>query len=507
MALNLYELFHETARRQPGRPALLGPGADALTYAALDDAIQRAACRLRAAGVSPGDCVGLLVPSGADYIVGTYAAWSCGACVVPIPVELKPNEKEDIFRAIAIDWVIARPPGDVFLASMRQAPRIELSPSMNLSAVARQREHPPGFHGVNAAFIRFTSGTTGDAKGVVLSHETIQARIQAANDVLHIGPDDRVVWLLSMSYHFAVSIVAYLSFGAGVILPANTLAPTVLSAAADHRGTLIYASPMHYQWLAHCERATPLDGMRLAISTTTGLDRDNALTFQRRFGLPLTQALGIIEIGLPCINVDFAAAHPEAVGRVLPAYGLRMEDAGLGPDLRATAFSGPGFLDAYYHPWQSRGEIMPDGWFRTGDVGRLDDAGCLFLRGRTKDVISVMGMKFFPQEVETVLLEHPWVESASVFAEPDARLGEVPCARVVVKANARRARSADTLREYCRTRLAEYKVPERIEFVDALPRTASGKVLHRGVSSANASANASAEKHERIGAEALGRHA
>src|SRR5262249_670102 len=126
MALNLYELFHKTARSQPREPTLLGPGADAMTYEALDDAIQMTGRGLRAAGVRSGDCVGLLVPSGTDYIAGTYAAWSCGACVVPIPVELKPNEKEEIFRAIAIDWVIARPPGEQFLTAMRRGPVLDL---------------------------------------------------------------------------------------------------------------------------------------------------------------------------------------------------------------------------------------------------------------------------------------------------------------------------------------------------------------------------------------------
>ena len=197
--------------------------------------------------------------------------------------------------------------------------------------------------------------------------------------------------------------------------------------------------------------------------------------------------------------MDFAGAHPEAVGRVLPAYRLRLDDVGLGPELRETAFSGPGFLDAYYEPWRPRAEIMPDGWFRTGDIGTLDDAGCLFLRGRKKDVINVMGMKFFPQEVEAVLMAHPWVEGACVFAEPDGRLGEAACARVVVKANVRSSRPADALRDYCHERLADYKVPQRIEFVEALPRTASGKILHRNLALGDA--------HDRNGAESLGRQA
>src|SRR5262249_47186897 len=142
------------------------------------------------------------------------------------------------------------------------------------------------------------------------------------------------------------------------------------------------------------------------------------------------------EVGLPFINLDFAADRPSAVGRVLPAYELRLEDVRLGPDRREVLLRGKGFLDAYYRPWRTRAEIMPDGWFHTGDLGGLDVDGCLFLLGRSKDEISVLGMKVFPQEIEAVLASHPGVESACVFPQRDSRLGEVPCARVVVRRSA-----------------------------------------------------------------------
>jgi long-chain acyl-CoA synthetase len=123
---------------------------------------------------------------------------------------------------------------------------------------------------------------------------------------------------------------------------------------------------------------------------------------------------------------------------------------------------------------------MTNGWFRTGDVGAVDADGCLFLRGRLKEVINVLGMKFFPQEVEAVLTSHPAVASACVFARPNPRLGEVPEARVVLRPRLKACPSERDLMAHCQQRLADFKVPERIEFVDALACTASGKVLRRG---------------------------
>ena len=428
-----------------------------------------------------GDSVGLHCPSGVHYIINTYAIWRCGASVVPIPNELAAPEKQTILRTIALPWMISLGSKPTFASTFASASSIELGVDQLLTPLRPQREHPAGFRDINCGFLRFTSGTTGAAKGVVLSHETIRERIDAANEVLHIGPEDRIVWVLSMAYHFAVSIVAYLTYGAAVVLPANHLGPGILAAARRHRATVIYASPVHYGWLASTA-AEPLPNLRLAVSTTTGLDRAVADRFHQSFGVPLTQALGIIEIGLPFINIDFAHDRPEAIGRALPAYRLRLGDVGLGEQRGEILLCGKGCLDAYYDPWRPRSEIMPDGWFHTGDIGELDDHGCLIIRGRKKDVIDVLGMKFFPQEVETVLMSHPAVESACVYSTPDRRIGAVIHAKVVLRSGNHGQPLESDLISLCKSRLAGFKVPQRIENVSELPRTASGKLLHRDAS-------------------------
>ena len=480
MSTDLYRMFHETARGQPRRPAIIGPDDGlSITYGELDRAVREIAEKLRRADLRAGDCVGLHVPSGSRYIALNYAVWRCGACVVPVATELAAGEKQDICRQIALDHVIAERDKANFLDPFRRGSDVPILDDVSLMPTRSPCGRPPGFDGLQAAFVRFTSGTTGNSKGVVLSHRTIADRIQAANEALRIGPADRVLWLLPMAYHFAVSIVSYLTFGATIVLPANHFAAAVVTACRQHRATLIYASPTHWAWLADYPQASPLASLRLAISTTSALDRQVARRFHERYGLPLTQALGIIEVGLPCINLDFAAEKHDSVGHVLSAYELRMEDVGLGPTLREISFRGKGMLDAYYHPWQTRDEILADGWFRTGDVGELDADGCLFLRGRRTDVISVMGMKFFPQEVEAVLMAHPAVAEATVFAHRNRHNSEIPYASIVTKAGADRDGLENELRRWCAQRLASYKVPERIDITDALRRTASGKLLHR----------------------------
>ncbi len=480
MSLNLDDVFRQTAAKQPEHPAIIEAGrARTITYGELDRAIQSVSEQLREAGVHPGDCVGLHCASGMEYIVFNYAIWRCGGCTVPIPVELASEEKAEICREIVLDYVISPKAQLTFATPRNERQPAALGNQAVIVPVRSSRPPPPGFREINSGFIRFTSGTTGSSKGIVLSHESIHERICAANEALDIGTADRVLWMLSMSYHFTVSIVGYLTFGATIVLPANHFAQAVVEATEQHQATIVYASPMHCALLADYPHASPLSSLRLVVSTTSSIDLEVARRFHERYERPICQALGIIEVGLPCINVDHAAERPASVGRVLGAYRLRLEDVGLGDSLREISFQGPGFLDAYYHPWQTRDQIMPDGWFRTRDIGELDAEGCLYLRGRSKDVINVMGMKFFPQEVETVLSQHEGVQEACVYAHRDARRGEVPYARVV----ARPGTSGDVLerqlRRHCEQRLAAYKVPQRIEFVESLPRTASGKIIHR----------------------------
>jgi long-chain acyl-CoA synthetase len=244
--MNLYDVFAATVCCQPTHLAIVGPGdGDSLTYSELHDAVCLAAAALQRAGVHQGDCVGLHCPSGANYIILTYAVWKCGGCVVPIPTELADAEKREICREIALSCLISEKRTVNFAEGFLDGSGVAFGSIAEAMPMSPACEQPRGFQDINAAFIRFTSGTTGVSKGVVLSHETIYERISAANEVLHIGPEDRVVWLLSMSYHFAVSIVGYLSFGAAIILVPNHFAAAILGAARTHRGTMIYGSPAH----------------------------------------------------------------------------------------------------------------------------------------------------------------------------------------------------------------------------------------------------------------------
>lgn len=475
--MNLYDVFLQMAENQPDHPIVV-TAAGEFSYRSVRNQVQYYVARLRELGVAPGDLIGLHYANSLEYISLTYAIWGCGACVVPIPIELSAQEKRQIFHDICIDAVLSRSETLTDLKSLQAAPPQALFGDAVYMRTERFREAPAGLNQVNPAFVRFSSGTTGTAKGVVLSHESIYARIQAANQVLHLGPEDRVVWLLSMAYHFAVSIVAYVSFGATILLCPNTFGATIIRLANRWKATILYAAPVHYSLMTHDRGKQMLPSVRLSIATTTSLSPDVAAAFYRRFQKPLNETYGIIEVGLPCINVDQPSQKQGSVGRVSPAYDLRIEPIGDVPGPGAILLRGEGLVDAYYEPWQTREEILRcnDGWFATGDLGEVDDEGFLYIRGRSKEVISVGGMKFFPQEVEAVLESHPAVQEACVFRYPDQRLGDIPHAHVVVNSTVVQP-DKDELSAFCAEKLARHKVPEQIHFVDVLKRTASGKLI------------------------------
>jgi long-chain acyl-CoA synthetase len=455
------------ARTRPAHPALLcdrGGASEAISYAELVARFEAAAARLREAGLARGERCGLVARQGAGFVEHALAILAAGGCLVPIPDDATGSARERFADAARLHHLVAEEDG---FASRRWG-----------GALREEAQ----FRGLDPAYLRFTSGTTSARKGVVLSHARIAERLAAANTALAIGPDDRILWLLPMAHHFVVSILLYLRFGASILLPASSLARPVLEFAARERATVSYASPFHYSLLSKDTSGIALD-LRLAISTAEGLRAEIAAGFRARFGHSLAQALGIIEVGLPVLNAAHAESKPTALGKPLPAYDVWLRDDdgkavhGTGSPERTgeICIRGPGLFDAYLSPWTPSAQVLePDG-FRTGDQGYFDADGVLFLAGRRHNRINMAGMKFFSEEVEEVLARVPGVRECRVFAREHEKLGEIPVAEIVADHPEQPPARGDLIAA-CRSALPTYKIPREFRIVDALARTATGKV-------------------------------
>jgi acyl-coenzyme A synthetase/AMP-(fatty) acid ligase len=344
----------------------------------------------------------------------------------------------------------------------------------------REAAGPAGLSALAPAFIRFTSGTTARSKGVVLSHAATLARVEAADRVLRLTPEDRIAWVLPLAYHFAVTIVAYVRAGAHILLCPDTLPRAIADAVHRFSATVLYASPFHCERLAHLRPAPVLGSLRLALSTSAPIAPAVIEAFEAAAGVPLAQAYGIIEAGLPCINTRADGLPASSLGRPVPGYEVAILSDDRRPvpagETGEVALRGPGLFSAYYSPWQPRAQVMRDGWFLTGDVGWQDVSGALSLVGRKKALIFVAGMKFFPDEVEACLNAFAGVRESRVFGRPHPRLGQVPHAEIVPAGD---AFDLDALRAHCARALSAWKVPVEFAVVPAVARTPGGKVLRR----------------------------
>lgn len=464
--MNLTELLDNTATRWPQKPALIEESV-VVSYAELVQQTNELAVKLQLLGISCGERVGLAFPNGVSYVALTFALWRVKAVVVPIPTECTEEEIAELAAAMQLEGILSQQPRGESVGVTADCFFTKLNPPS-----------PPDNHGLNLAFIRFTSGTTNARKGVALSHETVRDRVLSANKAFEIGPEDTVIWCLPMAHHFLITIALYLGVGATVVLARHVLVKPFLEAIDRWKGTVLYAAPFHFAMLARDNSGAQIPSVRLAVSTTCALPQDTSEDFFKRFGISLAQALGVIELGLVSLNSEDPRIRWNSVGKPAGDFQVRIvnPDENGGGEL---AVSGPGIFDAYVAPWIPRAALLHDGWFPTGDIGRLDADGFLFLLSRKTAVINLAGRKVFPEEIEAVINRHPAVRESRVYGKPHAHLGEVVEAEIVL---ASPEASLDSVRAFCREHLASYKIPMRFNIVSALPRTpVTGKIRRAAV--------------------------
>jgi acyl-coenzyme A synthetase/AMP-(fatty) acid ligase len=450
--VDILTLIRQIAASQPESAAFCSlDSGEVLTYAELIRRADGIAEWLCTRGCRPGERCGLVAVDGPEFLQSALGMLSAGLCVAPIASSLPASEKDRAINAAGLQWL---------LQSNRELLRFPF-------AHAVDNRNDEDFRACNPAYIRFTSGTTGAGKCVLLGHKAILDRLDAANAVLRIGPQDTIWFGLPMSDHFVASILLYLSRGARVVTATRGEEWGVL--AEKYRPTVLYGSPDFYHFLNRSEIFS-LEWVRLAISTTTPLSAEVAEEFWRRFRKDINPALGIIEAGLLTLNTN-----PNKIGSVgpaMPAYIVSLIGENGRPvelnQIGELYVSGPGLLDAYLAPWRPIRGLLNDYGFATGDFAWLDKDGYLFLAGRGRNRLRIDGIQFFCEEVESVLNSLPGIQESRVYIDAKSKLLS---AEIVGSPE-----PVERLPELLMGKIDQRKVPKSFFLVDVLPRTANGKL-------------------------------
>lgn len=474
--VNIFETIKKETAGHQSKIAVI-EGDRNISYKYLIDSADKLALSLKDCGIKPLHRVAMLCNDSIEYIVISLAILSIEAVVVPISPSLSWDEADAVLKRIDVNYLVFDKPAystkdASFFYSGFNNDRQYFIHRKNV----KENVHKD-YYTINPAFIRFSSGTTGESKGVVLSHESIIERTDAADKALCISNKDVVIWVLSMSYHFVVTILLFLRRASTIVLSGSSFPESFFESIKNTKPTFIYASPFHYHLLSNSDDLSPdlLSNVRIAISTAMKLPQSTATEFYNKFGFELCEAYGIIEVGLPFINLSGLSAKRCSTGKVLPDYEIEIknpDEHGVGELL----IKGKGMFDAYFSPWKNKKSVLLNGWFKTGDLGSIDNDGFLTISGRDKNVINFTGMKIFPEEVESVLNRHPAVKESLVYGVPNPRFGELPCAKIILKDEMSSDFDTNEIRRFCYNFLPSYKVPKNFIPVNTLEKTASGKL-------------------------------
>lgn len=473
----IYQLLVDSAEQFSDQPAIFDEKGE-LSFSSLLEEVDALSSKLFDQGIAKGCGVGVMAKNSREFVISVFAVLGCGAAVMPISHQLKRPEIDEIIRKAGLHFIIDDYSGIEPLSGVKSEEISSLGTTIRLSKTEISIKKIFAEHVECPAFVRFTSGTTGTSKGVVIDEDGVLGRTEAANKALQLGPGSKVMWVLPMAYHFVVSIVLYIRYGAAIIISKDFMARSVLEMSNKYRGTLLYASPMQIRFLAADQSGLMLDDMKKVISTSSGLNSDISDAFTKRFNKTVHQAFGIIEVGLPIINDSRGEESTESVGYVLPDYDVQVFDDSFNilpkGELGMLGIKGPGMFAAYLDPPIVRDEVLKNGYFFSADYAIIDDDGLVRIQGRQKSMINVSGNKVFAEEVEEILEQLPYVKLSRVSGVPHALMGQIIQAEILLTEDMNI--DVEAILKYCRERLSTFKIPQKIIVVDELEMTDSGKV-------------------------------
>ncbi len=500
--LSLGELLRECATMDPRGLGLVSRRQGVrLTWAELLDKVVRTAAGLQSLGLTPGDRIGVWSTNCAEWVYLQFGAAAAGVVLVNVNPAYRSHELSFVLRVSRIKYLFmqqrdARADYGRILAQSLDGLECELrreiilgSPEWNDLLDPRHPFRPPEIDGGDIANIQYTSGTTGSPKGVLLSHRNIVNNGRFIAERLRLTGQDRICIPVPLYHCFGcvIGTIAAVASGAAMILPGPSFdAAATLAAVQEERATALYGVPaMFIAELSHPQFSTfDFTSLRTGVMAGSPCPVEVMKRVVREMHCPeITICYGQTETSPVSVMSDVSDSiefRCSTVGRAMPATEIRVIDPVSGevvPVGQQGELCARGYLTMAGYDGDvaaTQGVIGPDGWLRSGDLAVMREDGAFRITGRAKDMILRGGENIYPREIEEFLYTHSKVAEAQVIGVPDPRLSEVVCAWIRLKPD--QEATPEEIRDYCRGRIAYFKVPELIRFVNSFPITVTGKI-------------------------------
>lgn len=489
--MNISEHLCRSARLFPDRVALRFEG-QSVTYAQLDQWSQTAAAFLQNSGVGSGERIAIMLANVPAFAVWYFAAVRIGGIAVSISTRSAPAEVAYLTNdCLATCFVTDEPTLElvrtqlpdcvttaVSTCDLGETINGQVKPSTTVNDVQADPHDP--------AAILYTSGTTGFAKGATLSHMNVRSNVCAFNHLCNQRADDRILLAVPLFHCFGQNALlnSALNVGATLVLQRKFDLNESRRLITEEQISQLSGVPMMFQLLHDSCEPQDLNSVNYCFSAAATLPVQVGERWHRKFGLPIHEGYGLTETS-PFASYNhrdrFVAG---SIGTPIDCVEMKVVDTDTGTECGPgepgeIIIRGPNVMLGYWNREEETAAAIRDGWFHSGDIGRVDDGGFFYIVDRVKDMITVGGMKVFPAEVERVLLDHPAVAQVAVVGMPDDVFGEQVVAFLVLNEDPSTDEVLASVSQHAKAQLANYKVPRKLVPIAELPRNPSGKILKR----------------------------
>ncbi len=489
--MNISRELHNQSKINGDKLFITDLGTD-FTYGEAEKLVAQCAAMLHNLGLTKGDRVATQLFNSIDFVVIYNAVIRLGGIIVPIGFTLKTREVEEILND-------CQPTIFIRHHSITQNPEQRIQFDTNTIIIEDEQLVQTGtwlflqtaaHEGIvdvsedTPLGILYSSGTTGEAKGVLLSHNNIRTNMEAAKTCYEITPLDRTVLFLPLSHCFGLNAIlnCITCAGASMIIMRKFSPPALLDILQRDTITMFFAVPFIYNLLLKdLTDDSVFDNTIYFFSAASKLALETEISWENRFNRPIYQGYGLTETSPFATYVPRGKYYPGSIGipvaNVTIAITDEMHQQVPVNTVGEIAIKGPNVMLGYYNKPELTNQVLINGWFYSGDVGMYDENGLLYIVDRIKDMVIVKGENVYPSEVENIILELPYVDEVAVYGIPDTLSEEKVRARIVLKKDV--TANEEDIIQHCKKNLAPFKVPSVVRFVSSIPKSPSGKVLKR----------------------------